>query len=378
MNGIDRCYSIDDMRRRARRRMPHVAWEYLDSGTGPEQGVARNIRAMEAVTLTPRFFIDATAPDLGTRFLGQDFAAPFGVAPVGLQSLMWPGAEVMLARAAGKAGVPYCLSTVAGETLEAVAKAAGERFWFQLYAPVDADIRRDLLRRAAEAGARALVVTVDVPLSSRRERQKRAGVGMPPRMTPGFVADLLLHPAWLAATLSRGTPRFRVIERYASKGEATDIAGFIGRRFSLAVTPEILAEIRSEWAGPLLVKGVMHPDDVEISLQAGADGIWVSNHGARQLDPVPSAVEVLPGLVEAVAGRAPIAFDSGVRNGGDIARAVALGAEMVFLGRPFVWAVGAHGRHGATHAMTLLREELANVMGQVGARSAAELRERLT
>lgn len=371
-----RVHSLSDLRRIARARLPRIAWEYLDSGTGAEDGLARTRDGLRAVTLTPRFLTEGAAPDLATALSGAAWSAPFGVAPVGMQSLMWPGAELALAAAARAAGVPYVLSTVAGETMEAAAKAAGASFWFQLYAPRDAAMRADLIARAKAAGAGALVVTVDVPAASRRERQKRAGVAMPPKLTPRLLADLALHPRWLAGMRRRGLPRFRVIEGYAPAHERDDMGVFINREFTTAVTPAVLADIRAQWSGPLWVKGVMHPADVEASLAAGADGIWVSNHGARQLDPVPASAEVLPGLVRAVAGRAEVVFDSGVRDGADVARALAMGARMAFLGRPFVWAAAA-GPEGPPLALELLRAELANVMVQLGVGRPADLPERL-
>lgn len=372
-----RFLSIEDFRRAARRRLPRLAWEYVDSGTGPETALARNRRGFDAVTLTPRYFVDARLPDLSTDLFGRTWGAPFGVPPIGMLSLLWPGGELMLAAAARRAGLPFTLSTVAGEELEAAAKVAGENFWFQLYTPSDADMRRDLIARAEAAGAGALVVTVDVPLSSRRERQKRAGLGRPIFSRPFNVVDFAFRPAWLSATLARGAPRFRTIERYASPAQRRNMPAFVQSHFSLAVTPEVFAEIRAQWRGPLIVKGVMDPADVETSLDLGADGIWVSNHGARQLDPAPAAIDVLPRLVEKIDSRAAVLFDSGVRDGGDIARAVALGAQMVFLGRPFAWAVGAAGRSGAHVAMTILRDELANVMAQLGCARPADLRDRL-
>ncbi|MEM1314272.1 MAG: alpha-hydroxy acid oxidase [Pseudomonadota bacterium] len=377
MDLMDAAPSIEDLRRRARARAPHVAWEYLDSGTGLETGVAANRAAMKAVRMIPRFFVDASQPDTRRELFGRVWDAPFGVAPVGVQSLMWPGAELMLAQAARAANLPYTLSTVAGEDLEKVGPAAGESFWFQLYTPTNPNMRADLIDRAAEAGAEVMTVTVDVPAASRRERQRKAGVGMPPRMTPAMIARVLMRPAWLKATLARGIPSVSNLRRYASKEDLANFGAFVGQELTVAVTPELFSEIRGRWQGKLLVKGIMDPEDARRAVELGADGIWVSNHGARQIDFVQPAIEALPRVVEAVNGNAKVVMDSGVRDGHDVARAVALGADFVFLGRAMMYGVMAYGAEGAAHAMRLIHEELANVMTQLGAPTLEDLAGRL-
>ncbi|MFO7856621.1 MAG: alpha-hydroxy acid oxidase [Paracoccaceae bacterium] len=357
--------------------MPRVAWEYLDSGTGEGAGVHRNREAFQRVRLTPRFFVDALAPDLETELFGRTWAAPFGVAPVGVQSLMWPGAELALARAARRAGLPFTLSTMTGEVLEKVAEAAGDSFWFQLYVPRSEEILSDLLDRAEAGGAEVLAVTLDVPTGSRRERQRAAGLGMPPPITPRLIWDVAMRPAWAFATLDRGIPRLATMTKYVPKRELSRFADFVNREMNVAVTPEVLGRLRDRWKGRLVVKGVVHPDDAKAALDMGCDGIWASNHGARQLDSIPGGIETLPAIVEAVGGRAPVIFDSGVQDGHDVARALALGADFVMLGRSFVYGVAAAGRPGAAHVMKVLRAELANVMTQLGCSRIDELKDRL-
>ena len=234
-------------------------------------------------------------------------------------------------------------------------------------------MRHDLLARAQQAGFSALLVTVDVPVSSRRERQRRAGVAMPPAITPKLIADLVSHPFWSLALLRNGQPRFKTLEKYASAEDLANVAGFVNRELNGRISPDILVDIRKHWQGPMLVKGVLTAQDIEVSLDAGADGLVVSNHGGRQLDIAPAAIDLLPQLLETINGRTPVVYDSGVRSGADIARVLALGADFVLLGRAFLFGVGALGPAGGTHTFTILKDELVNVMGQLGCNTIADL-----
>lgn len=376
MANAEKLVSMQDLKRRAKRRMPKVAWEFLDSGTGAETALARNRARLDAVTMVPRMMRAARVPDTSAPLLGRTWEAPIGVAPVGLQSLMWPGIEQALARMAVERGIPYCISTVAGESLEDIAKANPD-FWFQLYPPTHEDARRDLVRRAQDAGAGALVLTLDIPRSSRRERQRRAGVGMPPRTTPRLIADVAMHPAWALATWRRGVPTMRTLAPYIAGADMKKMAEFTAKNLAFDLTPEGVASIRDLWPGKMIVKGVLHPEDAERLVAMGMDGIWVSNHGGRQVDIGIAAIDALPGIVAAVGSRTEVIFDSGVASGADVARAVALGAKMCFVGRGFVWGVAAMGAAGAGHAEFILRDELSNVMSQLGCHRLEELKERL-
>jgi L-lactate dehydrogenase (cytochrome) len=377
MDMMNRWPALSDLHAPARRRIPRIAWEYLDSGVGAEQALMRNRDALAAIALTPRFLGGVPAPDISTTLFGRVRTLPIGTGPIGMSSLIWPGSELMLARAAHDAGGIYCLSTVAGESIEAVGDAAPGS-WFQLYTPNDPAMRRDLITRAKAAKFEALIVTIDVPVASRRERQRRAGVGMPPKIGPSMIADFLMHPAWLLATLRRGAPTFENLKRYATPEELSNISVFVTARLSHGVTPDLLAEIRRDWDGPLLVKGVLDPAEAEVALAAGVDGIIVSNHGGRQLDLAPAAIDMLPRVAETVAGRAAVLMDSGLRSGADIARALALGADAALLGRPFLWACAAGGDAGARHAFDVLADDLRNVMHQLGCARPGDLAARLT
>ena len=366
--------TVGDLRGRARRRIPHIAWEYLDSGTGDEQAMARNLEAMNRITLVPRFMRGELNPDVSTTLFGQTYGAPFGIAPVGLCGLMWPRAEQILARAAARYSIPYCLSTVAAATPETIGPLAGGMGWFQLYPPREQQLRSDLLKRAGDSGFTTVAVTVDVPVPSRRERVLRAGLKMPPTITPRFVWEALKHPRWTAETLKVGLPRLETMERYADSTSMADVIAFLDEKLGGGLSWEYLKEVRDEWHGALVLKGVLHPADAERALQVGFDGIQVSNHGGRQFDAVPAAIDLLPAIVRQVNGRASVLFDSGARSGLDILRALALGADFVLLGRAFVYAVAALGARGGEYAVELLLADLKVNLGQLGCSTLRELK----
>jgi len=370
---MQRYPAIGDLQQRALRRMPHIAREYLESGTGDERAVLRNLERMAAVTLVPRLLKGELKPAVATTLFGQTYQAPFGIAPIGLAGLMWPRAECILAATAAKYAIPYCLSTVATQTPETVGPIAGDKGWFQLYSPCEPDVRRDLLQRARDAGFTTLVVTVDTPTPSRRERVTRAGLRMPPRITPRFVCEALCHPQWTFHTLKAGLPKLRIMEKYARSANMATTAAFVGRQIGGTLSWDYLREVRDEWQGPLVAKGIHHPQDAEIAIEVGIDGIQVSNHGARQFDGVPAAIDLLPPIVRQVNGRAPILFDSGVRTGLDILRALALGADFVFLGRAFIYGVAALGCYGGDHVVEILLEDLKNNMVQMGCATLGEI-----
>ena len=370
--------TIADLRDRAQKRLPHIAWEYLSCGTGEEAALSRNLESMKGVTLVPRFMRGEIHPKVAVTLFGQSYDAPFGVAPVGLCGLMWPRAERILATAAARCSIPLCLSTVAAETPETIGPLADGMGWFQLYPPRRSELLSELLTRARESGFTTLVVTADVPTPGRRERTIRSGLNMPPRITPRFVWEALSHPGWTAATLRAGLPRLRTMEPYAKSASMRDVIKFVETEMGFGISWDYLEQVRDQWQGPLVLKGILHPADAERALQAGVDGIQVSNHGARQLDAGPAAIDQLPAIVRQVDGRASIIFDSGARSGLDIARALALGADFVMLGRAFVYGVAALGARGADHAVEILLQELKNNMVQLGCSTLEELRESVT
>lgn len=366
---LQRYPAVSDLRRLTRKRLPHIAWEYLDCGTGDERAVSRNLERMAEVTLAPVFMQGELKPDLTTTLFGRTYSVPFGMAPVGLTGLMWPRAEFILAASAAKYRFPYCLSTVATQSPETVGPIVGDMGWFQLYPPRRREVRDDLLKRAMDAGFHTLAVTADVPVGSRRERTSRAGLETPPRITGRFVYEALKHPTWTVQTLLAGLPRLRAIEKYADSKQMGEVASYVGQELGGTLDWQYISEVRDLWDGPVIVKGIMHPDDAEKGIEVGVDGIQVSNHGARQFDGTLAAIDALPSIVRRVNGRVRVLFDSGVRTGLDIVRALSLGADFVLLGRAFMYGVGAFGKTGGDHAFEILKADLEVNMANLGCAS---------
>ncbi|MEM7439701.1 MAG: alpha-hydroxy acid oxidase [Pseudomonadota bacterium] len=358
---------VADLRRRAKRKMPLFAFDYLDSGTGRELGIDNNRAALDAIQFLPATLKGEMEADLSTTFMGQDFSMPIGVAPIGMSGMIWPGAERALARCAAKTRLPYCLSTVATKLPEEIGPHAGDMGWFQLYAPAEPEVRRDILKRVKAAGFTKLILTLDVPAESRRERQRRAHVAAPPKITPKVAWEIMTHPEWALRTLREGQPKIVLPDDYLTPEQRSEDrfmnAGRVIRGFP---DWDYLEALRDEWDGDLLAKGVMDPDEATRLIAAGVDGIWVSNHGARQLDAAPASITQLPKIRAAVGDDVPIVFDSGVRGGLDVMRAVALGADMVMMGRAWHYAMGALGEAGPDWLCHIMEADLRSVMAQIG------------
>ena len=367
--------AIADLKARARRRIPHFVWEYLDSATGVEATQRRNRTALDQVLLSPSILHGEFDPDLSTTFLGKTHPLPFGIAPVGMSGLIWPGAEQMLARTAAKENMPYTLSTVASQLPEDVGPHAGDHAWFQLYPPRDPEIRADILRRAKDSGFHTIVLTVDVPVASRRERQTRGGLTNPPKLTPRLALQAAQCPAWLSGIRKTGMPRLRLMESYTESRSALPSNQHIGYLMRTSPDWDYFKSLRDVWDGPLIVKGVSRADDAARLTDEGADALWVSNHAGRQFDGGPATIETLPAVRAATT--LPVIFDSGIEGGLDILRALALGADFVMLGRAFHYGLAALGEAGAAHVVDILRQDLISNMGQLGTRKLADVRGRL-
>nr|WP_167647926.1 alpha-hydroxy acid oxidase [Mameliella alba] len=367
-----RYMTVADLRRAAQRRVPRFAWAYLDTATGTEATARRNRAALDSVLFTPSILDGEVAPDFAVSLFGETHPLPFGVAPVGQSGLLWPGAERMLARAATAAGLPYTLSTVANATPEEVGPETGGKGWFQLYPPRDPEMRRDMLARAKASGFHVLLVTVDVPVASRRERQVKGGLVQPPRITPRIALQCAMRPAWSLARLRAGMPRMKTLDRYSQDMASRDPTAHIGYLLRTAPDWDYLRWLREAWDGPLVVKGVLKAEDAERLEREGVDAIWVSNHGGRQFDGARGAASYLPAVRAAT--QLPVIFDSGIEGGLDILRAVALGADFVMLGRAWHYAVCALGAAGPAHLVEMLRRDMVANIGQLGAARPVDLR----
>lgn len=356
--------ALRDLRTKAKARLPHFVWEYLNSGTGVGNTQERNRQKLDAIRMMPSVLHGEIKPDLKTELLGQTLPLPLGMAPVGMSGLIWPKAEHHLARAANQLGIPYCLSTVASQTPDELAQVIGAHAWFQMYPPRDPDIRADMLARARKAGFSTLVLTVDVPVASRRERQVRSGLTQPPTLSPRILTQIARHPAWAVGMARAGLPRMRLIESYSGRSKRLPSNQHAGYLLRTSPDWDYLRWLREAWDGPFVVKGVLAPEDAGALQKEGVDAIWVSNHAGRQFDGAPASIEQLP-LIRA-ASDLPLIFDSGVESGLDILRAFALGADHVMLGRGWHYALAALGPDGPAHLADILRQDLLANMGQLG------------
>ena len=369
--------TVEDLRKASERRIPSLGYETVAGGAGQYLAVKRNADALDAIEMVPRVGADKGPVATDVTLFGRHYAAPLGIAPMGLQSVFWPGAERHLARAAQRARIPYTAGTVSGIALEEAAKLAPDVIWFQLYRLPRDDHRIgfDLLRRARDAGVHVLVATVDTPGRAKRPGELRNGLTLPFRPSLRTILQAAVSPHWLAALRSNGQPSFPCLAPYCGDHPGKGaVASFAQREVGGAFTFEELKRYRDAWKGPMVIKGVMHPADAEQAIAIGLDGVQVSNHGGRQLEAAPAAIDVLPAIVRAVGSRGVVLFDSGVRSGLDAVRAVALGAQAALAGRAFLYGVGAAGADGASYVTDMLVEEISVAMRQLGTADVAALR----
>jgi L-lactate dehydrogenase (cytochrome) len=363
--------TIDYLRRAARRRLPHFAFEYSDGGSGKDDaGIRRNWAALDAVEMVPRYGVMPSLPPCEVELFGRRYAAPIGIAPMGGPAIVWPGADLHLARAAQRARIPYTLGLAGGATIEQIAEVAPDVFWFQLYrcARNNHAIGFDLVQRATAAGCQALVLTLDVPVRTTRAREVVVGLGGAFEPDLAMMAQMAMSPAWTMALWKQGIPRFVTLRQYAGENASiNDVIAFARREMGGAFTWEEVAQYRDRWKGTLIVKGILHPQDAEKAVALGVDGLFVSNHGGRQIDALPAPIDVLPAIARQVGQRATVMMDSGIRSGTDVVRTYALGAAAAFAGKAFLWGLGALGEEGPSHVIDILIEETQAALGQLGA-----------
>jgi len=371
---MDGIVNVDDLRRAAKRRLPKIAFDFIEGGVEDEDGLDVNEQAFRQHRLVPRYLVDVSTRDQSASLFGRTYASPFGIAPTGLASLFRPGADLMLAAAARAANIPFIMSGSSTASIEDLGKVAPDHGWYQLYAARDKKISEDMIRRADAAGLSTLVLTVDVPVHSNRERNQRNGFTRPLKLSWGTKLEALRHPGWLAGYLKQGTPMFSNWVPYAEKGASADaVAAFVATQTAAPLTWRDVETFRRLWPRTFVIKGIMHSDDAVRAASLGVDGIMVSNHGARQLDRAPSPVDVFPAIRDAVGDRMTLMLDSGVRRGVDALIALCLGAKFVFVGRATLYGATVGGQAGAAKAINILRREIDLTLGQIGCPSLDQL-----
>lgn len=357
---------IDDLIKGAKRRLPKFAFEYLDGGCNEDVNLFRNTEDIREIELIPQYLSKHTKSDMSTELFGHTYSAPFGIAPVGLQGLMWPKAPEILAKAAHEHNIPFILSTVTTASIETIADITDGNFWFQLYHPADPKVRDDIIKRAEKAGCPTLVILCDVPSFGFRPRDIRNGLAMPPKWTLENIWQGCIHPNWSIRTVLNGLPNFETLKPYMPKGlDLKRLGQFMDKTFSGRLNEERIKPIRDMWPGNLVLKGVACEEDTERAIRLGLDGIIVSNHGGRQLDAGESSIKPLTRIAKKYGDKIKVMMDSGIRSGPDIARTLARGAQFTFLGRTFMYGVGALGKKGGQHTIAILKRQLQQVMEQI-------------
>lgn len=366
--------SIEDIRDLAKRRLPRMAFDIIDGASNHEHTAESNIEELREVRFRPRWLTDISTVDSSTAVSGITLDRPYVLGPLGLQRMIGRDGELSAVRAAGEANIPFTISTASNWSMEELADKATGPLWYQLYMYKSEKIVSSLISRAKAIGAEALVVTVDVPLNGKRYRDHRNGMSIPPRITPRNAVEAIRHLGWTRSVMTPPAIGFRMLEGEIQGSNAVSHQEFVNKYLSnLTLTWESIEAVRRQWDGPLFIKGILTPEDALRAISTGADGIYVSNHGGRQLDSSPSSIRALPSIVDAVDGRMSVVFDSGVRSGDDIAKALAVGADLVSVGRAWGYGNAAAGAAGVHRVLEILDGELALTMGMLGARTVAEL-----
>jgi len=359
--------TIDDVRLLAKKRLPKMAFDYIDGGADGEITLRANIADLAQVTLRPRSLVDVSAPSLTTTLVGESLPLPLLFGPCGLMRLAGGDGELSAVRAAGKAGLIYTISTASSWSIEEIAAEASGPLWFQLYMWRNREIISTLVRRAQEAGCTALVVTVDVPINGKRARDHRNGMSIPPKVTVRNVASVIRHPSWFLGLMQGPAIGFRNLQGIAEGSSAMSHQEYVNTELvNLQASWEDVGWLRQVWDGPLLIKGITTTEDAVSAVNVGADGIFVSNHGGRQLDGVPSSISALPRIADAVGDRLDIILDSGIRHGSDVIKAVAVGATAAAIGRSWAWGLAAAGERGVQHVANLYRQEIKETLQLLG------------
>ncbi|PHK05669.1 lactate dehydrogenase [Nostoc linckia z13] len=372
--------SVADLRSKAKSRIPKFAFDYLEGGCNEGLNLARNENDFDDILLKPNYLRVGGDIDMSVELFGRKYSAPFGISPIGLQGLMWPNAPEILAKAAAKHDIPYTLSTVSTSSIERIAEVSEGKAWFQLYHPTENRLRDDILNRLKAVECPVLVVLVDVPAFGLRYKEIKSGLSIPPKMSINNILQAFARPLWGIKTLQHGIPSFATLKPYMEKGlDMSQLGQFMNRTFTGKVDIEKVQAIRDIWKGPLVLKGIATDEDMQAAIQIGVDGVIVSNHGGRQIDAGESSIRSLIKLANnpAYQGKLKIMLDGGIRSGVDLARAHAVGSEFNFMGRPFMYGVGALGNQGGEHTINMFKTHLYQIMQQLTIEKVTQFKDRL-
>ncbi|MDE0824565.1 MAG: alpha-hydroxy acid oxidase [Dehalococcoidia bacterium] len=365
--GLKALASVDDFERSANRKLPRIVSDFVAGGSDCEITVQKNLSAFRQIEWAPRFLKDVSDRSVTTDVFGQPLQIPVMLSPAGLASLVHRDGELAAARAAESAGTVFVVSTASSYSLEEISAVTTGRLWFQVYLWKSREVISELVKRAEESRYEALVLTVDVPVVGKRVRDVRNGMAIPPRIRPGSVLDVLRRPRWLAHLAKGPELTFGSLVRSIDPRGKESIASYVDRELSnSAATWDELVWLRGIWKGPLIVKGILTAEDAKEALQRGADGIIVSNHGGRQLDSCPASIDALTHVVDAVGGRAEVFMDGGIRRGSDVVKAKALGANAVFVGRPWFWGLAVGGQEGVERMLEVFSDEIDRTLALLG------------
>ena len=370
--------SVDDLRSRAKAKIPKFAFEYLDGGCNNDVNLKKNTSRIRDVELKPKYLIDYTPATLKTELFGHQYDAPFGISPIGLQGLMWPKSPEILAKAAFDHNIPFVLSTVTTASIESISEITEGRAWFQLYHPAQERVTKDILKRAEAAQCPVLVILADVPSFGYRPRDIRNGLSMPPKMTVSNIVSAMKRPHWALNTLINGQPSFETLKPYMPKNlNLNQLATFMDATFSGRLDEDKIKRIRDLWKGKLVLKGAESIDDVEIAYRLGLDGVIISNHGGRQVDVGQATIDSLKSIAPIYKNKLKVMMDSGIRGGADVARVMAHGADFTFMGRTFMYGGSALGKQGGNHTIAMLKAQLNQVMEQLSCADVYDLKDKL-
>ena len=370
--------TIEDLRLQAKRRVPRMFYDYADSGAWTEGTYRSNETDFAKVKLRQRVAVDMTNRSLASTMIGQSVAMPVALAPTGMTGMQHPDGEILAARAAAKAGVPFTLSTMSICSIEDIANHVGGSFWFQLYVMKDRAFISRLMQRAKAAGVNALVLTLDLQVLGQRHKDIRNGLSAPPKPTLMNMINLATKPRWCLKMLDTPRRSFgNIVGHVDGVGDMSSLSSWTADQFDPKLDWDDVKRLKDEWGGKLIIKGILDPEDAEIAAQSGADALIVSNHGGRQLDGALSSIAALPGIVDQVGNRIEVLFDGGIRSGQDVIKALALGAHGTFIGRAFLYGLGAGGEAGVTRCLDIIRKELDVTMALCGLRDVTTVDERI-